>query len=533
MLPANVGRGRKRKASIDTNSAASPGDVSVPRDLTANSTRDASTAAVDSDDIHPHSTQRRRRTSASSPLISNVIVGSITPVDQSGGSGTGTGISSTGTTSAGLVRKRRRLESSAPAALPLATSVSVSVSGSGSGSGSAVPGEGRALRRTTRQMARPHNHHDGDDDDDGNGNDIYGGSRVPSSTGGIVGEGSADRQTSSVLSSPGSTRTRTHAAVGPPMMSDSQPQSYGYSSGTQRHQSSQYREQQQYTSSSSFGHPSHSPEYSSYAPAAYVSSSSAYSGGGDGGNIPPSSYASRSGPRTRASSRSLSRTRSTRQSRQRTRGVRGNEDDYVYGEAGGSGDESRSSSGSEYEGEGDTDYHEGSRTRSGVRSRPSTGTGANTQSSGGRWAEAPPVSRVRRTHGEPLASYAPTTAHPSDYSHMPPAQSPYASSSSHAAASVGGTTGSTGTKKRGNLPREVTELLKAWILAHADNPYPTDEEKRMLCAQTGLTYVQVSNWMINVRDVAFVVSIFFFCCVGLIREALSCPGASTCTSAGK
>ncbi|KAF8304757.1 hypothetical protein DL93DRAFT_2044897, partial [Clavulina sp. PMI_390] len=53
-------------------------------------------------------------------------------------------------------------------------------------------------------------------------------------------------------------------------------------------------------------------------------------------------------------------------------------------------------------------------------------------------------------------------------------------------------------KKRGNLPREVTELLKAWILGHADNPYPTDEEKKMLCLQTGLTYTQVSNWMINV-----------------------------------
>lgn len=60
------------------------------------------------------------------------------------------------------------------------------------------------------------------------------------------------------------------------------------------------------------------------------------------------------------------------------------------------------------------------------------------------------------------------------------------------------TSSRSGTKKRGNLPRSTTDLLKAWIHDHADHPYPTEGEKRQLCAQTGMDSVQMSNWMINV-----------------------------------
>ena len=161
-----------------------------------------------------------------------------------------------------------------------------------------------------------------------------------------------------------------------------------------------------------------------------------------------------------------------------------------------------------------------------------------------RWGEQPSLTHVRRTHGAPLASYAPTSSdytlpphrssplpygsasasgggmmvsaqggapllpspsqiHPQPSSHHHHVQHPTSppagtSASATATTSIGG-----GTKKRGNLPREVTELLKSWILSHADNPYPTDEEKKALCAQTGLTYIQVSNWMINVSFSAF------------------------------
>lgn len=54
-------------------------------------------------------------------------------------------------------------------------------------------------------------------------------------------------------------------------------------------------------------------------------------------------------------------------------------------------------------------------------------------------------------------------------------------------------------RRRGKLPKPVTEFLKKWLLAHTDHPYPTEDEKKWLCSETGLSMSQVSNWMINVR----------------------------------
>lgn len=54
------------------------------------------------------------------------------------------------------------------------------------------------------------------------------------------------------------------------------------------------------------------------------------------------------------------------------------------------------------------------------------------------------------------------------------------------------------TKKRGKLPKETTDYLKAWLHRHSDHPYPSEEEKKQLCHATGLSMSQVSNWMINV-----------------------------------
>ncbi|KAL1719680.1 hypothetical protein EV715DRAFT_290109 [Schizophyllum commune] len=55
------------------------------------------------------------------------------------------------------------------------------------------------------------------------------------------------------------------------------------------------------------------------------------------------------------------------------------------------------------------------------------------------------------------------------------------------------------TRKRGKLPKETTDFLKAWLHRHADHPYPSEEEKKQLCHATGLSMSQVSNWMINAR----------------------------------
>ena len=46
-------------------------------------------------------------------------------------------------------------------------------------------------------------------------------------------------------------------------------------------------------------------------------------------------------------------------------------------------------------------------------------------------------------------------------------------------------------KRRGNLPKSVTDLLKTWFRNHQSHPYPSEEEKQILMCQTGLTITQV------------------------------------------
>ncbi|KAI5781197.1 homeobox KN domain-containing protein [Geopyxis carbonaria] len=59
--------------------------------------------------------------------------------------------------------------------------------------------------------------------------------------------------------------------------------------------------------------------------------------------------------------------------------------------------------------------------------------------------------------------------------------------------------GRPGKRRRGNLPKHVTDLLRTWLHEHINHPYPTEDEKQMLMAQTGLTIHQISNWFINAR----------------------------------
>lgn len=47
-------------------------------------------------------------------------------------------------------------------------------------------------------------------------------------------------------------------------------------------------------------------------------------------------------------------------------------------------------------------------------------------------------------------------------------------------------------KRRGNLPKKVTDILRAWFHGHLDHPYPSEDDKQMLINQTGLTISQVS-----------------------------------------
>ncbi|KAI7879797.1 hypothetical protein K492DRAFT_207970 [Lichtheimia hyalospora FSU 10163] len=54
-------------------------------------------------------------------------------------------------------------------------------------------------------------------------------------------------------------------------------------------------------------------------------------------------------------------------------------------------------------------------------------------------------------------------------------------------------------KRRGNLPKSVTAILKQWLIDHCQHPYPTEDEKMALRNRTGLTLNQISNWFINAR----------------------------------
>ncbi|KAI0544576.1 hypothetical protein F4679DRAFT_589358 [Xylaria curta] len=54
-------------------------------------------------------------------------------------------------------------------------------------------------------------------------------------------------------------------------------------------------------------------------------------------------------------------------------------------------------------------------------------------------------------------------------------------------------------KRRGNLPKETTEILRNWFVAHLGHPYPTEDEKQALMRETNLQMNQISNWFINAR----------------------------------
>jgi hypothetical protein len=54
-------------------------------------------------------------------------------------------------------------------------------------------------------------------------------------------------------------------------------------------------------------------------------------------------------------------------------------------------------------------------------------------------------------------------------------------------------------RTRENLPKSTTNSLKSWLLTHAQNPYPTEAEKKQMCDEFQLSIVQLNNWFINGR----------------------------------
>ena len=58
-----------------------------------------------------------------------------------------------------------------------------------------------------------------------------------------------------------------------------------------------------------------------------------------------------------------------------------------------------------------------------------------------------------------------------------------------------------GSSKRNGIrfPRHAVKTLRDWVDAHADNPYPTEEEKAELEKKTELKPSQIANWLANAR----------------------------------
>ncbi|VDM31635.1 unnamed protein product [Hydatigera taeniaeformis] len=53
--------------------------------------------------------------------------------------------------------------------------------------------------------------------------------------------------------------------------------------------------------------------------------------------------------------------------------------------------------------------------------------------------------------------------------------------------------------ERKKTARAATQRLKAWLMEHSTNPYPTKAEKLALAAETGMTFNQISTWFANAR----------------------------------
>lgn len=55
------------------------------------------------------------------------------------------------------------------------------------------------------------------------------------------------------------------------------------------------------------------------------------------------------------------------------------------------------------------------------------------------------------------------------------------------------------TRKRSNLPKHSTEIMKKWFDENIESPYPSEEQKRQFAAAANINLTQVSNWFINHR----------------------------------
>lgn len=60
---------------------------------------------------------------------------------------------------------------------------------------------------------------------------------------------------------------------------------------------------------------------------------------------------------------------------------------------------------------------------------------------------------------------------------------------------------SQGRGRSNSLPASVVDYLKAWLMSpdHINHPYPTEKEKALMVADTGIELKRLNNWFVNNR----------------------------------
>jgi len=82
-------------------------------------------------------------------------------------------------------------------------------------------------------------------------------------------------------------------------------------------------------------------------------------------------------------------------------------------------------------------------------------------------------------------------ASPGPYGMETDFNSPVGMGGSYPAYGIGDTVDPRTKRRRGNLPKQTTDVLRQWLYEHVDHPYPTDQEKQMLMEQTNLSMSQI------------------------------------------
>ncbi|KAI9831608.1 MAG: Homeobox protein tgif1 [Phylliscum demangeonii] len=102
----------------------------------------------------------------------------------------------------------------------------------------------------------------------------------------------------------------------------------------------------------------------------------------------------------------------------------------------------------------------------------------------------PPTTYGTHVHGH---GHSHGHSHNHSYAHAGPPPTYYSNGAAYIAAAASSADQAEEQRvrrRRGNLPRAVTDLLKTWFYEHREHPYPSEEEKQYLMSRTGLTLTQ-------------------------------------------